>query len=75
VADDGPGVPTNLRERLFDPLVSGRPGGTGLGLSIAARIARAHGGSIELSDRPGGGTVASVRLPAAADGPGTQTTP
>lgn len=70
VADDGPGVPAELRGHVFDPLVSGRPGGTGLGLSIADRIARAHGGSIELADHPDGGTIARVRLPVAAAEPG-----
>ncbi len=43
VADDGPGVPEALRETLFLPYVSGRPGGTGLGLAIARRIALDHG--------------------------------
>ncbi|MEZ5964153.1 MAG: HAMP domain-containing sensor histidine kinase [Planctomycetota bacterium] len=43
VEDDGPGVPESLRETMFEPYVSGRPGGTGLGLSIAQRIALDHG--------------------------------
>lgn len=43
VADDGPGVPPALRETMFEPYVTGRPGGTGLGLAIARRIAADHG--------------------------------
>lgn len=43
VADDGPGVPADLQETLFEPYVSSRPGGTGLGLAIARRIAADHG--------------------------------
>ncbi|MFO0680080.1 MAG: HAMP domain-containing sensor histidine kinase [Polyangiaceae bacterium] len=50
VSDDGPGVPEGIRERVFEPLVTARAGGSGLGLALARRIARAHGGTIELVD-------------------------
>jgi signal transduction histidine kinase len=63
VADRGPGVPAELRERLFQPFSSGRPGGVGLGLALARRIVVVHGGRLDLEDRPGGGTVARVALP------------
>lgn len=56
VADDGVGVPEPLRETLFEPYVTGRPGGTGLGLAIARRIAVEHGWTIRYEPRPGGGT-------------------
>lgn len=49
VSDDGPGVPAELRDKLFLPLVSARRGGTGLGLALAARIAAAIRGRIELA--------------------------
>jgi signal transduction histidine kinase len=64
VADRGAGVPEALRERLFQPFASGRPGGAGLGLALARRILVLHGGGLALEDRPGGGTVARVTLPA-----------
>ncbi len=50
VADDGPGVPPELRERIFDLYFTTRPDGTGLGLSLTAQMAGALGGSIELAD-------------------------
>lgn len=50
VADDGPGVPEDLRGSLFEPLVSARRGGTGLGLALARRIAEAHEGTLELAE-------------------------
>lgn len=62
VADDGPGVPPAIAVRVFEPLVTARPGGTGLGLALARRIALAHGGSIALVDTPVGATF-RVELP------------
>lgn len=53
ITDTGPGIPENLRDKLFYPLVSGRDGGTGLGLSIAQTYVTQHGGSIEFESRPG----------------------
>jgi signal transduction histidine kinase len=48
VSDTGPGVPEGIRERLFEPFVTGRADGTGLGLAIVREIARAHGGDARL---------------------------
>jgi signal transduction histidine kinase len=48
VSDTGPGVPADIRERLFEPFVTGRAEGTGLGLAIVREIARAHGGDAYL---------------------------
>ena len=53
VVDDGPGVPEGIRERIFNPLVSGREGGTGLGLSLAQTFVQYHQGVIEFESRPG----------------------
>jgi signal transduction histidine kinase len=64
VTDDGPGVPNDIAARVFDPLVTARPGGTGLGLPLARRIAAAHGGSIALVDRTGEGATFRLELPA-----------
>jgi nitrogen fixation/metabolism regulation signal transduction histidine kinase len=61
VRDSGPGVPPELRERIFDPYVSGRSHGSGLGLAICRKILFDHGWDIELVDRPGG-AVFRIRM-------------
>ena len=53
VIDDGPGVPDEIQDRIFNPLVSGREGGTGLGLSLAQTFVQYHQGVIEFESRPG----------------------
>ena len=63
VADDGRGVPEDLAERIFLPLVSGRAQGSGLGLPLAQQVAREHGGSLSYRSRPGH-TVFTLLLPA-----------
>ncbi|MBM4218139.1 MAG: PAS domain-containing sensor histidine kinase [Gammaproteobacteria bacterium] len=60
--DNGPGVPPELGETIFYPLVTARAGGTGLGLAVAQDIATRHGGIIEFDSRPGR-TVFSLLLP------------
>ena len=62
VADDGPGIPPDILERMFYPLVSGREGGSGLGLTIAQNFVLHHHGTIECESVPGR-TVFIVRLP------------
>jgi two-component system nitrogen regulation sensor histidine kinase GlnL len=53
IVDNGPGIPAELREKVFFPLVSGREGGTGLGLTIAQNFIHQHGGVIEVESEPG----------------------
>lgn len=62
VEDDGPGIPDDLMESIFYPMVTNRPEGTGLGLSIAQDIIAKHGGLIEVASQPGQ-TIFSVYLP------------
>ncbi len=62
VADDGRGVPPELADALFLPLVSGRAEGSGLGLALCQEIAREHGGSLGFRSRPGE-TVFTLLLP------------
>ncbi len=64
VIDDGPGVPEEIRDRIFSPLVSGREGGSGLGLSLAQTFVQYHRGMIECESRPGR-TVFTILLPLA----------
>jgi two-component system OmpR family sensor kinase len=66
VSDSGPGVPVELRPRLFGRFVKGETepgGGTGLGLAIVRGLVEAHAGTISLEDRPGGGTTFRFTLP------------
>jgi hypothetical protein len=53
LVDDGPGVPEEIRDRIFYPLVSGREGGSGLGLTLAQTFVQQHGGLIECDSQPG----------------------
>ena len=62
VEDNGPGIPTDIRDRIFYPLVSGREGGTGLGLTIAQTFVTQHSGTIEWESAPGH-TVFTILLP------------
>lgn len=62
VEDDGPGIPVELQDTIFYPLVTNRPDGTGLGLPAAQELLSRHGGMIEFESRPGR-TVFFVRIP------------
>jgi signal transduction histidine kinase len=70
VDDDGPGIPEDVLPQIFEAFVTSRldAKGTGLGLTVAEGIVQQHGGTIEASNRPGGGARIEVRLPAAARG-------
>jgi signal transduction histidine kinase len=63
VCDNGPGVPAEVRERLFEPFASRSPGGTGLGLAIVARVMSAHGGSVALTERAPWRTCFTLKFP------------
>ncbi len=63
VSDTGKGIPLQLRDRVFEPFVSGR--GTGLGLAVCRALVEAVGGSIRAEPRQGGGTTVIVELPSA----------
>ncbi|THF85188.1 HAMP domain-containing histidine kinase [Deinococcus sp. KSM4-11] len=65
VRDSGPGLPTELGERIFDPFVSGS-GSSGLGLSVSRQIAAMHGGSLRGANHPQGGAQFVLTLPNAA---------
>ena len=72
VEDRGPGIPRDERERVFEPFYRGPAAernatpGSGLGLSLVRHVATAHGGSVHVEGREGGGTAVVLELPAAA---------
>lgn len=62
-ADNGPGIPAAIREKVFDPFFTTKQTGTGLGLAVVQRIVAARGGRIEIADNPAGGAIVKVVIP------------
>jgi two-component system sensor histidine kinase KdpD len=72
VADRGPGIPPELLERIFDKfyrIPGTATGGTGLGLSLCRGLVHAHGGELLAENRPDGGAIFTIQLPATATPP------
>lgn len=67
VADNGPGLSGEAKEKLFAPFFTTKPGGNGLGLAMAWKIAKAHGGDILADNGPEGGALFTLVLPVRAD--------
>lgn len=63
VVDDGPGIPDELRPRIYEPFFSTKPEGTGMGMTIVHSLVTAHGGTIDVDSAPGQGSVFTVTLP------------
>ncbi|MGB9496418.1 MAG: two-component system sensor histidine kinase NtrB [Dissulfuribacterales bacterium] len=63
VEDNGPGLPLDMRNRIFEPFVTTKTKGTGLGLAIVYRLLQAMGGEISFRDREGGGIIVRIKLP------------
>jgi signal transduction histidine kinase len=63
VTDTGPGIPREIRDRLFQPFVTARKTGLGLGLALSRQTVLAHGGDLWVEDRPAGGACFCVSLP------------
>lgn len=66
VADDGPGVPTNMAEEIFKPFRSSKEYGTGIGLAFCRKVIESHGGTITVLQRPGSGACFRIDLPPGA---------
>jgi two-component system, NtrC family, sensor kinase len=65
VADDGPGIPSDVAAQIFDSFYTTKSGGTGLGLSLVRQICLAHGGDVRYEENPGGGSRFAITLPGA----------
>jgi signal transduction histidine kinase len=63
ISDDGPGIPTEIAPKIFEPFFSTKSGGTGLGLALTRQVIEGHGGSIRLKTAPEQGTVFLIQLP------------
>ena len=63
IEDDGPGIPSDVQERMFQPFYSTKSQGTGLGLPLAQQVAAEHGGAVVCRSCVGEGTVFRVTLP------------
>jgi PAS domain S-box-containing protein len=63
IEDSGPGVPPELREKVFNPFFTTKVNGTGLGLAVSQKILNDHGGVMKLLDKPGRGAVFQITLP------------
>jgi len=66
ITDSGPGIPSEIRDHIFDPFVSGRAGGSGLGLAMVASVVADHGGMVEV-DSSAGATTFRINFPIARD--------
>ena len=66
VRDRGTGMPSEIRDRVFEPFFTTRTNGTGLGLAIVKRLLELQDGTVALLDRPGGGTIAEATIPLAS---------
>jgi PAS domain S-box-containing protein len=69
ILDRGPGIPSDVRDKVFEPFFTTKRGGTGLGLAIVKRLVDLQGGAVSLGDREGGGSVATIELPVSEEAP------
>src|SRR5205814_8008918 len=63
IADHGPGIPAELRQRVFEPYFTTKDDGTGLGLALVRVTLEAHRGTISVSETPGGGATFAIVFP------------
>ena len=66
IADQGPGIPDEIREKIFDLYFTTKSGGSGIGLAMTYRILQLHHGSVEVQSKVGEGTEFRLRIPLVA---------
>jgi signal transduction histidine kinase len=67
VGDTGGGIPEGILSEVFNPFFTTKEAGTGLGLALVKRIARVHGGWVDVDNQPGRGVTFRIRLPMAVE--------
>jgi two-component system sensor kinase FixL len=68
ISDSGPGIPADIREKIFTPFFTTKARGSGLGLATARRLVEAHHGTIAVESRPAGGTSVTIQIPSHGQG-------
>jgi signal transduction histidine kinase len=68
ISDTGPGIPADIREKIFTPFFTTKARGSGLGLATARRLVEAHHGTIAVESPPAGGTTVTIQIPSHGQG-------
>ena len=69
ISDNGPGIPTDIKQKIFEPFFTTKPQGTGLGLAVVQAVVHAHNGTLWVDSTTTNGTTVGIRLPVYRNSP------